>query len=144
MTEVVRSTGRTYFVRTHGLFHCIIELERYADKYRPTATLQPKLERRNLHQPFFPQEVFEGYFDSKKRRKGTIFEPFAVLFSYPFIVEKKAIKRINLDDLEDNAEEEVVCSLPCLNRYPLTCSPSGQIRGIGCRFAGCGGRLRRR
>ncbi|KAH8996345.1 DNA-directed RNA polymerase III, subunit Rpc31 [Lactarius hatsudake] len=67
------------------------ELERYADKYRPAATLQPKLERRNLHQPFFPPEVFEAYFDSKKRRK----------------VEKKAVKRINLDDLEDNAEEEV-------------------------------------
>ncbi|KAI9428359.1 hypothetical protein H4582DRAFT_2092501 [Lactarius indigo] len=66
------------------------ELERYADKYRPAATLQPKLERRDLHQPFFPPEVFEAYFDSKKRRK------------------EKAIKRINLDDLEDKAEEEVV------------------------------------
>lgn len=75
MTEVVKSA----------------ELEHYADKYRPAATLQPKLERRDLHQPFFPQEVFEAYFDSKKRRK----------------VEKKAVKRINLDDLEDNAEEEV-------------------------------------
>jgi DNA-directed RNA polymerase III subunit RPC7 len=75
VTEAVRSTGRSYFVRAHGLFHCIIELERYADKYRPAATSQPKLERRDLHQPFFPQEVFEAYFDSKKRRKGTIIEP---------------------------------------------------------------------
>ncbi len=89
----------------------MIELERYADKYRPAATLQPKLERRNLHQPFFPQEVFEAYFDSKKRRKGRIFESGATLFSYPFVVEKKAVKRINLDDLEDNAEEELVCLL---------------------------------
>jgi DNA-directed RNA polymerase III subunit RPC7 len=51
----------------------MIELEHYADKYRPAATLQPKLERRDLHQPFFPQEVFEAYFDSKKRRKGRLF-----------------------------------------------------------------------
>ncbi|KAH9060591.1 DNA-directed RNA polymerase III, subunit Rpc31 [Lactarius vividus] len=83
------------------------ELERYADKYRPAATLQPKLERRNLHQPFFPPEVFEAYFESKKRRKGGTFEPRVTLFSYPFVVEKKVVKRINLDDLEDNAEEEV-------------------------------------
>ena len=88
----------------------MIELERYADKYRPAATLQPKLERRGLHQPFFPQEVFEAYFDSKKRRKGRFFDQVQPLFLYYFLVEKKTVKRINLDDLEDNAEEEVVCS----------------------------------
>ncbi|KAI9465726.1 DNA-directed RNA polymerase III, subunit Rpc31 [Lactarius psammicola] len=107
VTEVVKSTGRSFHVRAHRLFHCVTELERYADKYRPAATLQPKLERRNLHQPFFPQEVFEAYFDSKKKRKGRFFEYGTTLFSYPFIAEKKAIKRINLDDLEENAEEEV-------------------------------------
>jgi DNA-directed RNA polymerase III subunit RPC7 len=95
------------------------ELEHYADKYRPAATLQPKLDRRNLHQPFFPQEVFEAYFDSKKRRKGRLLEPGATLFSSPLVVEKKAVKRINLDDLEDNAEEEVVCLLQSLHRHRL-------------------------
>jgi DNA-directed RNA polymerase III subunit RPC7 len=66
------------------------ELERYADKYRPAAATQPKLERRDLHQPFFPQEVFEAYFDPRKKR----------------ILEKKHAKRVNLDDLEDDGEEE--------------------------------------
>ena len=83
--------------------------------------MQPKLDRRGLHQPFFPQEVFESYFDSKNRRKGIIFELGATLCSSPFVVEKKAVKRINLDDLEENAEEEVVCSLQSLRRsLPLT------------------------
>lgn len=95
------------------------DLEHYADKYRPAATLQPKLDRRDLHQPFFPQEVFEAYFDSMKRRKGRIVEPRATLFSSPFVVEKKAVKRINLDDLEDNAEEEVVCTFQSLHRPHL-------------------------
>ena len=94
------------------------ELEHYADKYRPAATFQPKLDRRDLHQLFFPQEVFEAYFDSKTRRKGRLFGSGATLFSSPFVVEKKAIKRINLDDLEDNAEE-VVCSLQSLHRPRL-------------------------
>ncbi|KAH9973754.1 DNA-directed RNA polymerase III, subunit Rpc31 [Lactifluus volemus] len=66
------------------------ELERYADKYRPAAVSQPKLERRDLHQPFFPQEVFETYFDPRKKRK----------------LDKKPAKRINLDDIQDDAEEE--------------------------------------
>ncbi|KAI0250701.1 DNA-directed RNA polymerase III, subunit Rpc31 [Lactifluus subvellereus] len=54
VTELVKST----------------ELERYADKYRPAAASQPKLERTDLHQPFFPQEVFESYFDPRKKRKS--------------------------------------------------------------------------
>jgi len=66
------------------------ELERYADKYRPALAIQPKLERRDLHQPFFPQEVFEAYFDPRKKRKS----------------EKKAVRRVDLDALEDDAEEE--------------------------------------
>jgi hypothetical protein len=41
------------------------------------------------------------------------------LLLYPFAVEKKAIKRINLDDLEENAEEEMVCSLALA--YAITC-----------------------
>jgi len=74
VTEVSKSTG----------------LERYADKYRPAPATQPKLERRVLHQPFFPQEVFEAYFDPRKKRK----------------LEKKPTRRVDLDVLEDDAEEE--------------------------------------
>ncbi|KAI9509312.1 DNA-directed RNA polymerase III, subunit Rpc31 [Russula earlei] len=66
------------------------ELQRYADKYRSTASMQPKLERRDLHQPFFPQEIFEAYFDPRKKRK----------------LERKPTRRVNLDDLKDDAEEQ--------------------------------------
>ncbi|KAH9996712.1 DNA-directed RNA polymerase III, subunit Rpc31 [Russula compacta] len=66
------------------------ELERYADKYRPLTAAQPKLERRDLHQAFFPQGVFEAYFDPRKKRK----------------LGKKTARRVNLDDLEDDPEEE--------------------------------------
>jgi hypothetical protein len=55
----------------HRLTYCTTELERYADKYRPAAATHPKLERRGLHQPFFPQEVFEAYFDPRKKRMCT-------------------------------------------------------------------------
>ncbi|EIM89000.1 uncharacterized protein STEHIDRAFT_129574 [Stereum hirsutum FP-91666 SS1] len=66
------------------------ELERYSDKYRPSAAAQPSLKRKDLHQPFFPQEVFEAYFNPKKKRK----------------VEKKASsKKLNLDDLADDEED---------------------------------------
>jgi hypothetical protein len=52
----------------YRLTYYTTELERYADKYRPAAATQPKLERRELHQPFVPQEVFEAYFDPRKKR----------------------------------------------------------------------------
>ncbi|KAI0296472.1 hypothetical protein BC826DRAFT_1091130 [Russula brevipes] len=45
---------------------------------------------KDLHQPFFPQEVFEAYFDPRKKRK----------------LEKKPARRVNLDDLEDDPEQE--------------------------------------
>jgi hypothetical protein len=59
------------YARADPLIHPTAELERYADKYRPAAASRPKLERRDLHQPFFPQEVFEAYFDPRKKRKCT-------------------------------------------------------------------------
>lgn len=46
------------------------ELERYADKYRPSPATRPTLKKKDLHQPFFPPEVFEGYFNPKKKAKG--------------------------------------------------------------------------
>ncbi|KAI0262526.1 DNA-directed RNA polymerase III, subunit Rpc31 [Gloeopeniophorella convolvens] len=66
------------------------ELERYADKYRPIPASQPRLDKKSLHQPFFPQDVFDAYFNPKKKRK----------------LEKKAVKRIDLDELDEEVEEE--------------------------------------
>jgi DNA-directed RNA polymerase III subunit RPC7 len=91
----------------YHLIYCDTELERYADKYRPAAATQPKLERRDLHQPFFPQEIFEAYFDPRKKRKCTCLEYPCSIAHNVFAVEKKHDTRVNLDDFKDDAEEEV-------------------------------------
>ncbi|KAH8103036.1 DNA-directed RNA polymerase III, subunit Rpc31 [Cristinia sonorae] len=66
------------------------ELPRYSDKYRPSLAAQPTLKRKDLHQPFFPQEIFEGYFNPKKRKAA----------------EKKDVKKkINLDDMADDQDD---------------------------------------
>jgi DNA-directed RNA polymerase III subunit RPC7 len=49
------------------------ELSRYSDKYRPSVSSQPKMKKQDLHAPFFPTEIFEGYFNPKKMLKGTPF-----------------------------------------------------------------------
>ncbi|KAK7681411.1 hypothetical protein QCA50_015503 [Cerrena zonata] len=67
------------------------ELPRYSDKYRPSPASQPTLKRKDLHQPFFPQEIFEGYFNPKKRKLAQKSGPK---------------KRINLDDLEDDGADK--------------------------------------
>ncbi|KAL5480816.1 hypothetical protein ACEPAI_9756 [Sanghuangporus weigelae] len=59
------------------------DLPRYSDKYRPSPAAQPTLKRKDLHQPFFPQEIFEDYFNPRRRRK-----------------EKKASrKKVKLDEI---------------------------------------------
>ena len=93
--------------RNYRLTCCATELERYADKYRPAAATQPKLERRDLHQPFFPQEVFQAYFDPRKKRMCTCFEYPCSPARNGFAVENKHARRVNLDDFKDDAEEEV-------------------------------------
>lgn len=95
----------------YRLTYCATELERYADKYRPAAATQPKLERRGLHQPFFPQEVFEAYFDPRKKRMCTCLEYPCSPALNEFAVEKKHTRRVNLDDFKDDAEEEVCHTL---------------------------------
>ncbi|KAG9313489.1 DNA-directed RNA polymerase III, subunit Rpc31 [Chiua virens] len=66
------------------------ELERYSDKYRQTSASLPTLKRKDLHAPFFPSEIFEGYFNPKKKRKAD-----------------KTVKstRLKLDELVEEAEE---------------------------------------
>ncbi|KAH7886875.1 DNA-directed RNA polymerase III, subunit Rpc31 [Phlebopus sp. FC_14] len=65
------------------------DIERYSDKYRQTPASQPTLRRKDLHAPFFPQDIFEGYFNPKKKRKGIT----------------KA-KHLDLDELADEAEDQ--------------------------------------
>ncbi|ETW78090.1 hypothetical protein HETIRDRAFT_325316 [Heterobasidion irregulare TC 32-1] len=84
----IRLKTSRYYITEHTKS---TELERYSDKYRPSTGTRPTLKRKELHQPFFPQDVFEGYFNPKKRRKG--------------IEKKSSSKRVNLDDLGDDLDD---------------------------------------
>lgn len=45
------------------------ELPRYSDKYRPSQGSQPMLKKKDLNAEFFPREVFEDYFNPRRKRK---------------------------------------------------------------------------
>jgi len=47
------------------------ELERYSDRYRPSSASQPVLKRKDFNPAFFPPEIFEDYFNPRRKRKGT-------------------------------------------------------------------------
>ncbi|KAA1472510.1 hypothetical protein DENSPDRAFT_778213 [Dentipellis sp. KUC8613] len=66
------------------------ELERYSDKYRPSAAARPVLKRKDLHAAFFPPDLLEGYFNPKRKRTS----------------EKKSSKQVNLDDLGDDVDDQ--------------------------------------
>ncbi|PFH48706.1 hypothetical protein AMATHDRAFT_111401, partial [Amanita thiersii Skay4041] len=48
----------------------LTELPRYSDKYRPSVAQQPTLKRSDLHAPFFPTDIFEDYFNPKRKKKS--------------------------------------------------------------------------
>ncbi|ESK86394.1 hypothetical protein Moror_4987 [Moniliophthora roreri MCA 2997] len=68
------------------------ELPRYSDKYRPSVAAQPRLKKQDLHAPFFPTEIFEGYFNPKKTLKAR-----------KAIIQKK---RLEIDNMMDEDEEQ--------------------------------------
>lgn len=88
-----------------------VELPRYSDKYRPSPASQPTLKRKDLHQPFFPQEIFEEYFNPKKRKicEDVVSTPMGgLLRDNVFTAQKKvAGKRVNLDEMVEDGEEQV-------------------------------------
>jgi DNA-directed RNA polymerase III subunit RPC7 len=53
----------------------MVDLPRYSDKYRPTANAPPALNRKDFNIDFFPPEIFEAYFNPKKRPKGKLALP---------------------------------------------------------------------
>ncbi|TFK22461.1 hypothetical protein FA15DRAFT_671501 [Coprinopsis marcescibilis] len=69
------------------------DLPRYSDKYRPSLATQPTLNRKDLHAPFFPEELFESYFNPKGRAAAAA---------------KKArkVKMVVVDDMMDEDDEE--------------------------------------
>ncbi|KAJ7927460.1 DNA-directed RNA polymerase III, subunit Rpc31, partial [Mycena leptocephala] len=77
------------------------DLPRYSDKYRPSTASQPTLKKKDLHAPYFPPDIFEGYFNPKKKRKGL----FHTSWLYPLALPSSSVdvkpvstkKRMNLD-----------------------------------------------
>ena len=55
--------------------------------------------------------MFEAYFDPRKKRKCRSLSTLEAQFSHGLAAEKKAVRRVDLDALEDDAEEEVRCTL---------------------------------
>lgn len=88
---------------------CGTELPRYSDKYRPSVTSQPTLKRKDLFAPYFPPDIFEGYFNPKKKRKGN--PPFPVVSraqanpDHKVQTTSSSKKRMNLEEMADDAEE---------------------------------------
>jgi DNA-directed RNA polymerase III subunit RPC7 len=103
-------------------------LERYSDKYRQSPASQPTLKRKDLHAPFFPTEIFEGYFNPKKRRKGQSIHVHLISFLTVGTVEKKTTKRLNLDDLEEDAEDQVCYDFACGCASKTLTNSSGEVR----------------
>ncbi|KAJ7037920.1 DNA-directed RNA polymerase III, subunit Rpc31 [Mycena alexandri] len=69
------------------------DLPRYSDKYRPSVASQPTLKKKDLYAPYFPPDIFEGYFNPKKKRKVK-----------PTTDSTK--KRMNIDDMADEDEDK--------------------------------------
>ena len=65
-----------------------------------------------MHQPFFPQEIFDGYFNPKKRKASEHSVPWYIITAeradlFRAAERKGSKKRINLDELGEDAEEAV-------------------------------------
>lgn len=69
------------------------DLPRYSDKYRPTAAAQPKLVPSDLNKEFFPPELWEMFFNPKKKPKK---------------MKPKRAKKLDINDLgiEDDDEKK--------------------------------------
>ncbi|KAI0763172.1 DNA-directed RNA polymerase III, subunit Rpc31 [Irpex lacteus] len=67
------------------------ELPKFSDKYRPSTASQPTLKRKDLHEPFFPKEVLEGYFNPRRKKA---------------VEHHVSKKRLNLDELVEDADDQ--------------------------------------
>jgi DNA-directed RNA polymerase III subunit RPC7 len=88
-------------------------LPRYSDKYRPSPASRPTLKKKDLHQPFFPPEIYDSYFNPRKKRKSdnrSSLRSFRVL-NFTTVEKKAPSKRMDIDEMADDAEEQVWKSL---------------------------------
>ncbi|KAJ7185487.1 DNA-directed RNA polymerase III, subunit Rpc31 [Mycena filopes] len=78
------------------------DLQRYSDKYRPSVASQPTLKKKDLHAPYFPPDLFEGYFNPKKKRKVEV-KPST---------SASTKKRMNIDDIDEDEDKETPSDAP--------------------------------
>ena len=84
-----------------------LELERYSDRYRPSLKSRPVLKRKDLNPAFFPPDIFEDYFNPRRKRKGASLHPDKPpTFSHPYTATNvDSTKKLNLDDMIDENDE---------------------------------------
>jgi DNA-directed RNA polymerase III subunit RPC7 len=72
VVETIKAKGQVGSLQRAppGADKFMLDLERYSDKYRQSPASQPTLKRKDLHAPFFPPEIIEGYLNPRKKRKG--------------------------------------------------------------------------
>ena len=80
-----------------------------------------------MHQPFFPAEIFEDYFNPKRKKKGEKFSKIFPIRRLIALLEKKSGgKKIALDELAE--DDDQVFYLPLVTDI-LTHRVVGQVRG---------------
>lgn len=89
----------------------VAELPKFSDKYRPSLASQPTLKRKDLHEPFFPKEVFEEYFNPKRKRPSALFYITLRFWGREADLSQKVDrksqkKRLNLDELVEDADDQ--------------------------------------
>jgi len=67
------------------------ELPRYSDKYRPQAFSQPTLKKKDLNPDFFPPDLYDSYFNPRKKKKAA---------------SQAKRRKLNLDEFQEDQEEE--------------------------------------
>lgn len=98
VVEPVKSNGQNSCSTVMARADLISELERYSDKYRRSTVSQPTLKRSELHAPFFPSEIFEGYFNPRKKLKSV--HLVAVILCYADAVDVSSGKETQICSLE--------------------------------------------
>ncbi|KAG8963912.1 hypothetical protein FRC05_004363 [Tulasnella sp. 425] len=58
------------FLSSSPSIRATLEIERYSDRFRPTARTRPVLRPTDLNKDFFPQSIWDAYFNPKKRPAG--------------------------------------------------------------------------
>ena len=123
IVEKTKSSGNSKFTIQSLFCRLFIflfpELERYSDKYRPSVMSQPTLKRKDLHAPFFPLEVFEDYFNPKRKKKGMVelkFNPHYYSFKFSLLASRVGPRQVklSLDELGDEGEDQVFNQLSIL------------------------------